>query len=76
MSPGGTKEGSFLHRWLIAVTLSSLREFAPLSGPQRWNAGLLPQRPFGTKRSLNFREALRLARQSLPFSPGVLVSVS
>src|SRR5881628_2121997 len=36
MSPGGTKEGSFLHRSLIAVPLSSLRDFAPLGGgPQR-----------------------------------------
>src|SRR6266403_5078210 len=29
MSPEGTKEGSFLHRWLIAVTLPSLRDFEP-----------------------------------------------
>ena len=36
MSPGGTKEASFLLRWLIAVTLSFLRDFAPLRcGPQR-----------------------------------------
>ena len=36
MSPGGMKEASFLHRWLIAVTLSSLRDFAPLGrGSQR-----------------------------------------
>ena len=36
MRPGGTKEGSFLHRWLIAVTLSSLPDFEPLGRvPQR-----------------------------------------
>src|SRR2546427_12799644 len=67
MSPGGTKEGSFLHRWLIAVTLSSLRDLsAPGRGPSVETLGLLSQGPFGTKRSLNFRKALALYPDSCP----------